>query len=336
MKVNRPTGDFGIGVVGVGKYLPGQRLESSEVEARCGLESGSIEKLTGIRSRFIVRDDEHASGMSAAAGRIALASANVDPSEVGIVLGCTASADYIFPAMACKVHQLLGTVNAVAYDLLANCTAFQIGVGTVADKMRADASINYGLVVGTAIQSRYLDWKDPNSAIYFGDGSGAAVLGKVPAGYGVIATDSVTNSSVYDAVRLRGGGSSFPLTSENIGLGLQYQEINGLEVWKQVVQFQPRVIRGALTKAGKSIDDVDFFIFHQANLKLIEYLMGKMRLPMSKTYTNVAEYGNTAEASIPIALCEAVEQKLVKRDQIVVVSGVGAGFTFGATVLRWY
>ena len=172
--------------------------------------------------------------------------------------------------------------------------------------------------------------------MYFGDGAGAAVLGRVPQGYGILSSEVFSNPKVFDSVRLRGGGSSYPLRPENVNDGLQYYEINGLEVWKQVVQYQPTVIRRALEKIGKTTEDVDFFVFHQANLRLIEYLMGKMKQPMNKTYTNVAEIGNTADASLAITLCDAVKAGLIQRDSLVVISGVGAGFIFGATVICWY
>lgn len=328
--------EYGIGILGLGRYLPKKALENSEVESLAGLPVGSIEKKTGVKSRYIVEEGETASAMSASSGEQALLRAGVKPEDLDLILGCTFSPDYLTPAMACKVHQLLGAKKAAAFDLLANCTAFQVGLSVASEKMYFDPSLNYSLVLGTAIQSRFIDWRDPNSAIYFGDGSGAAVLGKVPPGYGVLSTANFTNSSVYEAVRIRGGGSSFPLRQENIAEGLQYYEINGMEVWKQVVQNQPTVIKKALEKIGKSVSDVDFFIFHQANLNLIEFLMGKLKLPMTKTFTNVAEIGNTGEASMVIALNDAMQLGLIKRDMIVVVSGVGAGFTFGATVMRWY
>jgi 3-oxoacyl-[acyl-carrier-protein] synthase-3 len=123
---------------------------------------------------------------------------------------------------------------------------------------------------------------------------------------------------------------------ENVGEGLQYYEMNGMEVWKQVIQYQPKVIRGALAKIGKTVEDVDFFIFHQASLRLIEYLMARIHQPMERTYTNAATIGNTADASLALALAGAVSEGRIQRDDLVVVSGVGAGFTFGATVLRWY
>jgi 3-oxoacyl-[acyl-carrier-protein] synthase-3 len=230
---------------------------------------------------------------------------------------------------------LIGARTAGAFDLLANCTGFQVGISVASDWMRMDPSVEYGLVVGTAVQSPFIDWTDPES-IYFGDGAGAAVLGRVPAGYGILARDLYTNPVVFDSVRLRGGGSSHPMRPENVGDGLQYYEMNGMEVWKQVIQYQPRVIKGALAKIGKTADDVDFFIFHQANLRLIEFLMARMHQPMDRTYTNVATIGNTADASLALALAGAVKAGRIGRDALVVISGVGAGFTFGATVVRWY
>jgi len=326
----------GIGILGLGKCLPSKRLSNAQVEEWTKLAPGFIEARTGVKNRFVVEDGETASGMSAEAAKQALEMAGISAERLGIIVGCTFSPDYLTPAMACKVHGLLGAKNAFAFDLLANCTAFQVGTTMAADKMACDPLIEYGLILGTAIQSRFINWSDANSAMYFGDGAGAAVLGPVPQGYGILASANFTNSAVYEAVRIRGGGSSFPLTAANIGENLQFYEINGMEVWKQVVQNQPIVIRRALDKIGKTVNDVDLFIFHQANLNLIEYLMGKMKLPMSRTFTNVAEIGNTGEASMVIALNEAVRAGLVQRDSLVLISGVGAGFTFGATVIRWH
>jgi 3-oxoacyl-[acyl-carrier-protein] synthase-3 len=328
--------DTGIGVVGVGRYVPAKVVTNEDVERSTGIPAATIVEKTGVVRRYIAEDDETASGMSAHAARQALQSAGVTADQLGLVVGCTFTGDYVYPAMACKVQGLIGANNAGAFDVMANCTGFQVGLGVAADRMRADATITHSLVVGTALQSRYINWSDPESAMYFGDGSGAAVLGRVPTGYGVLASELFTNPIVFDAVRLRGGGSSHPMRADNVHLGLQYYEMNGLEVWKQVIQFQPRVIRRVLEKIGKTTTDVNFFIFHQANLRLIEFLMAKMKQPMTKTFTNVAEIGNTADASLAIALADAVQAGRLKRGDLVVISGVGAGFTFGATALRWY
>lgn len=327
--------EFGISIIGVGGYVPTNPVTNEQLASTTGLTAEQILQRTGIEFRYVVGAGETASGISAEAARDAIAMAGIEPDRLGLVVGCTYSGDYVLPAMACRVAGLVGAKNAGAFDLMANCTGFQVGISVAADWMRQDPAVEYGLVVGTAVQSPYINWRDPES-IYFGDGAGAAVLGRVPPGYGILARDLYTNPVVYDAVRLRGGGSSHPMRPENIDEGLQYYEMNGLEVWKQVIQYQPRVIRGALAKIGKTVEDVDFFIFHQASLRLIEYLMARIHQPLEHTYTNAATIGNTADASLALALAGAVMEGRIRRDDLVVVSGVGAGFTFGATVLRWY
>jgi len=326
----------GVSVIGVGKYVPAKMINNKMLQEWTGVPAQKIMENIGVETRFVVEDHETASGMSVIAARQAIEMAGIDPSQIGLIIGCSFTGDYVYPAMACKIQDLLKAKNAGAFDLMANCTGFQVGLSVASDRMACDPKIEYALVIGTALQSRFINWSDPNSAIYFGDGAGAAVLGRVQSGYGFLSTEILTNGKVFDAVRMRGGGSSYPLRAENINDGLQYYELNGLEVWKQVVQYQPLVIERSLEKIGKKVQDVDFFIFHQANLRLIEYLMAKMKQPMSKTYTNVATIGNTADASIAIALCDAVRGGLIKRDDLVVLSGVGAGFIFGSTVMRWY
>lgn len=326
----------GIGVLGVGRYVPSRRVGNEQVAEWTGVSASTIEEKTGVVYRYIAADDETASGMAAEAARQALEMAGVDPASVGIIVACTFTGDYIYPAMACRVQKLIAAKNAGSFDIMANCTGFQVGLDVVASRMMVDNTIDYAIVVGAALQSRFINWSDADSAIYFGDGASAAVLGRVPENFGVIATDIYSNPAAFESVRMRGGGSSHPMRPENVGEGLQYYEIDGLEVWKQVVRYQPKSIRQALEKVGMTTDDVDFFIFHQANLRLIEYLMAKMKKPMTMTYTNVAEIGNTADASIGLALCDAVRAGALKRGDVVVVSGVGAGFTFGTSVLRWY
>lgn len=326
----------GVGVLGTGRYVPEKVLSNELIETQCGLPPGDILAKTGIGKRHVAEDHETASSMSAECAVQALQAANVAPEEIGLIICCTFSGDYIYPALACKVQELIGAKNAGSFDIMANCTSFQVGLTVASDRMKCDPTIGYALVIGVALQSRYINWSDPETAIYFSDGAGAAVLGRVPEGYGVLASDLFTNSKVFEAVRLRGGGSSHPLRPENVAEGLQYYEMNGMEVWKQVMQNQPKAVKRVLEKIGKGTDDVDFFVFHQANKNLIDYLMARMKQPLSKTLTNVEEFGNTADASLAIALNDAVVKGLIKRDSLVVISGVGAGFTFGATAIRWY
>ncbi len=330
------TDTAGVGILGTGRYIPEKTLSNELIEKQCGLEPGSILAKTGIKRRHIAEDHETASSMSVECGRQALKAANIEPEQIGLIICCTFTGDYVYPALACKVQELIGAKNAGSFDLMANCTSFQVGLTVASDRMKCDPTIGYALVIGVALQSRYIDWSDPESAIYFSDGAGAAVLGPVPAGYGVLASDLFTNSRVFEAVRLRGGGSSHPMRPENISAGLQYYEMNGMEVWKQVMQFQPKAIKRVLAKIDKTTDDVDFFIFHQANQNLIHFLMGRMKQPLEKTLINVDEIGNTADASLAVALHDAVVAQKIKRDDLVVITGVGAGFTFGAAAIRWY
>jgi 3-oxoacyl-[acyl-carrier-protein] synthase-3 len=325
-----------IGVLGTGSYIPQKLMENTEVEKICGLEHGVIEEKTGIKKRYIANEEESASFMAYKAALEAIDAAGITVEQVDLIVCCTFTADYVYPALSCKVQQLLRAKNAGCFDLMANCTGYQVGLSVAGDKMKCDNSIKYSLVIGVAKQSCYIDWTNPDTAMYFGDGAGASILGEVPKGHGIIASELITNSNVYESVRLRGGGSNHPLRSENVNDGLQYYELNGLEVWKQVMQFQPTVIKKLLKKMNKSLSDVDFIVFHQANKKLIEFLMARMRLPLTKTIMNIEEIGNTADASLAIALHTAVTQDKLKSGDLVIVSGVGAGFTFGATAITWH
>ena len=328
--------DYGIGVIGTGKYIPKKLISNEQIEMWTGLPFGTIVEKTGIETRFIAEDNETASSMSSFAAKKAIKSAGLKPEDINLIICATFTGDYRYPALACKVQKDILAKNAGAFDLMANCTGFQVGLSIASDKMLVNPDIKYSLVIGTALQSRFINWKDPNSSIYFGDGAGAAVLGHVPSEYGLLATDIFSNPSAFESVRLRGSGSSYPMGEKNENPKLNYYEINGLEVWKQLIQYQPIAIKNSLAKIKLDVNDVDLFIFHQANLLLIEYLMAKMKLPMDKTVTNVAKYGNTADASLAIVLNDALNQNKIHRDNIVVVSGVGAGFIFGSSVFRWY
>lgn len=327
---------YGIGILGVGKYIPRKCITNEQIYKWTGVTVAEIVKKIGIDTRYIVEDEEKASDMATTAALEALTSAGVDAEKLGLILGCNYTGDYLFPAMACKVQANLKAWNAGAYDILANCTSFQVGLANASEKMYFDPTIQHSLVIGTALQSRYIDWQDANTAMYCGDGAGAALLGKVPRGYGIITNEIISNGRVFEATRLRGGGASHIINQDNVNNGLGFFEMNGMEVWKQVIQWQPKVIKRSLEKANLKIEDVDYFIFHQANLNLIEYLLGKMKVSLDRTHITVQKYGNTADASLPITLCEAVNLNKIKRDDIVVISGVGAGFIFGSTVLRWY
>lgn len=327
---------MGVGIVGVGKYLPETLITNEELQSSTGMLANDIVAKTGIETRRRAGENEVFSDMALKAAEQALESAGIQAEDIGLIITCSFTGDYVYPASSCRIQERLKAVNAGAFDIMANCTGFQVGLGVASDRMKVDRTIDYVLLIGGALQSRFINYSDANSAIYFGDGVGAAVLGRVPEGYGIISHDVRADGRAFDAVRLRGGGSSHPISADNVNEGLQYYEIVGLEVWKQVVSNLPKSLDRAMRKISKTVENVDFFVFHQANLRLIEFLMGKMRRQMTDTYTNVERYGNTADASQAIALCDAVNAGKLKRGDLVAVSGVGAGFVFGTTIIRWY
>ena len=218
---------------------------------------------------------------------------------------------------------------------MANCTGFQTGLDIAFEKIKTSNHIDKILVVAVAMQSRYIDWRDKNSAIYFGDGASAAIISKVSKNFGHLGSSLISNTKVYDAVRMRGGGSSFVTSNYLKKKNNQKYEISGLEVWKQVVTNQPKNIRLALKNARLKSTDIDYFIFHQANYNLIKFLMHRLEIPINKTFITANKYGNTADASIGITLHEAVKKKKIKKNDIVLISGVGAGFIFGTTIVKW-
>lgn len=326
----------GITISGVGHHLP-ESFEDNETLCRqLDVSPDWIIEKTGIERRYIAAAEDSASGFSVEAARKAIAMARVPPDEVDLIIVCTFSGDYIFPPVSAKVQRDLGATNAQIFDLQANCTGFLTGLTAASDRMRVDPTVRNALVIGVELCTRYIDRTDVNTAIYLGDGAGAAVLSRSGPEHGILASAFHTDSSNYEAVRMRGGGSSYGMIGRAYDPKVDLMEMNGVAVWKQAITHLPKVIRKACEKSGVDLDEVDFMLFHQANYNLIEYIVLKMRIGMDKTYTNVREVGNTGAASLAIAMSEAVEKRLLKNGDIVVLAAVGAGFNFGASVWRWH
>lgn len=324
----------GITIIGAGHRI-GDIVQDNEELCR-GLEvtpEWIVEK-TGIQRRFLAAPEQNASDYALSASRDALANAGIENTEIDLIVCCTYSADYLFPPLSAKLHSELGVVGGQIFDLQVNCGGFVSGMTLAAERMICDAEIRNALVVGVELNSRFIDPRDVNTSIYHSDGSGAVVLGRAP-GYGMISSAFHTDSSNYESVRLRGGGSSFPLKNRTFDPQTDVMELNGIATWKQAITHLPPTIRSACTKAQILPEDIDFFVFHQANYNLIDYLMKKMRRDMSSTYTNVQRIGNTGAASVPIALSEAMKLGLIAQDAIVGFAAVGAGFNFGASIWRW-
>jgi 3-oxoacyl-[acyl-carrier-protein] synthase-3 len=326
----------GVTISGAGHHLPTQ-IEDNETLCR-NLEvtpDWIIEK-TGIKRRYIALPEDKASDYATQAALKALAMSGVAASDIALIIVCTFSGDYIFPPVSAKVQQALQATGAQIFDLQANCAGFVTGLTVASDRMKVDPEVRHALVIGVEMNSRYIDRSDVNSAIYMSDGAGAVVLSACAEDEGILGSAFFTDSSNFEAVRMRGGGSSFSfIDKRTFDPAVDYMEMNGIATWKQAITHLPKVIRRACEKSAISPSEVDFLIFHQANFKMIEYIVKKMGYGMSKTFTNVEEIGNTGAASVGIALSEAVSKNCLKEGQLIVLAAVGAGFNFGASVWRW-
>lgn len=324
-----------VSIIGVGHHLPQEVVDNVSLCRDLDVTPEWIVEKTGIERRGIAGPDDTAWGFSVAAARQALEMAGITPAQLGMLICCTFSGDYQFPPLSTKVAQQLAAANAQTFDLQANCSGFVAGLTTASDRMRVDPTVGYALVIGVELCTRYIDRKDANTAIYLADGAGAAVLGPVEAGQGIQASAFHTDASNYEAVRLRGGGAAFANNGRPFDAAVDLMEMNGIATWKQAITHLPPTLRRACAKAAVEVKELDFVVFHQANLRLIEYLVRKLGLGMDKTYTNVARIGNTGSASVAIALSEAVRAGHLRPGDLVGFAGVGAGFNFAASVWRW-
>lgn len=327
----------GLTILGVGHHLAPNVDDNQTLCRNLEVTPAWIVEKTGIQRRYLAGPEDTASDFAAKAAAQAMAMAGVSADQIDLIIGCTFSADYIYPPLSAKLHQLLQAKNAQIFDLQANCTGFLTGLTVATDRMRADPTVRYALVVGVELLSRYIDRTDVNTAIYLSDGAGAAVIGRVAdPTVGIHASAFYTDSSNYEAVRMRGGGSSFPLHHRAWDPAIDLMEMNGIATWKQAITHLPPVIRRACEKSGVDSKDVDFLVFHQANLRLIEYIVRKMGYGLAKTYTNVQDVGNTGAASLAIALSMAVAEGRLRDGDRVLLAAVGAGFNFGASVWTWH
>ena len=328
--------NYGIGIISTSHYIPKYVQTNEELcKVMTDVTPDWILSKTGIKRRFIASSEESTSSMATEATLEAISKCNIQPEDIGLIVVATFSPDYMFPPVSAKIQKNLKATNAQIIDINTNCTGFVTALTVASDRMKADETVKYAVVIGAELHTRFINPKDKETAIFFSDGAGVAILGQVDEGDGVIKSSFKTDSSTYESVRYRGGGSSYPFINREFDESIDFIEMNGLATWKQAITNLPIVIKDVCKKADLNVEDIDFCIFHQANLNLIQYVMGKLKIPIEKTYTNVEEIGNTGSASIGIALSEAMDKGLIKKDNYVLFAGVGAGFNFGASIWKF-
>ena len=322
-------------IVGWGKYVPSQVLTNDDLAKMVDTSDDWIRARTGIVERRIADPRETTSTMSIKAARAALQVADVTPERLDLIIVTTATPDYLFPATACLVQDALGARRAGAFDVLAGCSGFVYGLGVGSQLIISGAYENV-LVIGAETLSRIMDWTDRNTCVLFGDGAGALLLQASDAPGGVLSFTLGADGSGGDLLMLPGGGSRHPASAETVAQKLHYARMNGREVFRFATRIMGQAAKETIQAAGLKIDDVDLFIPHQANIRIIQSAAKQLRLPMDKVFVNLDRYGNTSCASIPVAFCEAIEEERIKPGDHLVLVSFGAGLTWAAAVVQWH
>lgn len=323
-----------VGILGMGHYVPEKILTNFDLEKMVETSDQWITERTGIKQRHIAAPEEATSDLCYNAAMVALKDAGVAPEELDLVIVATASPDHVFPSTACLVQDRIGAKNAAAFDLAAGCSGFVYSLG-VASQMIATGLYKHALIIGAETLSRIMNWSDRNTCVLFGDGAGAAVLGPVEEGYGVLGIDMGADGSGGKYLIQPAGGSRNPASSETVEANDHTIHMNGPEVFKFAIQIMGKTAKRALAKANMKAEELDMLFPHQANLRIISSAAKRLKMPMDKVWVNVDKYANTSAASIPIALCEAQAAGALKKGDNILLDGFGAGLTWASIVLKW-
>lgn len=325
MAINRSV------VRGVGAYLPKRIVTNAELAKRIDTSDDWIVERTGIKQRHIAADDELTSDLGIAAARQALIRAGIDPVEIDLVICATATPDRTFPATAVRIQAGLGISKGAAFDVQAVCSGFVFAMAT-ADNFLKTGQFKRALVIGAETFSRILDWEDRTTCVLFGDGAGAVVLEAQPQlgtreDRGILASQIRSDGRFEELLYVDGGPGSTRTTG--------FLRMNGREVFRHAVQKISGVIEETLVMTGYAPEEIDLFVPHQANQRILDGIAKKLGIPPSRIMMTLDKHGNTSAASIPLALNQAFEERRVKEGSLVLMEAMGGGFTWGAVLLRW-
>jgi 3-oxoacyl-[acyl-carrier-protein] synthase-3 len=329
---------MGVRITGVGAYVPDKRVTNDELARRVDTSHEWISSRTGILERRVSAPDEAPSDMACQAALRCLESAGVDRSAVDLIIVACASPDQIQPAVACLVQEKLGVAEGrcPAFDVNSVCAGFVFALNVAQSMMlSAPEQFRHALVVGTDAFSKILNWDDRRSCVYFGDGAGAVLLSQSDGDERRMRFRLGSDGRGSRSIEVPAGGTRRPVDHEVLERRLHKFRMDGPKVWDFAVEMVPRTIRRLLADHDLSLEDVDLMVLHQSNLRMIEAIMQDLGQPMEKTVTTVESYGNTAAASIPITLHEAMESGRLQPGSRVVLCGFGGGLSWGAALLEW-
>ena len=314
-------------IIGTGSYLPEKILTNQDLESMVDTSDEWIRTRTGITQRHIAGDGQTASDLAMYASQNAMKAAGVTSKDIDLIIVATTTPDMVFPSTACILQNKLGIENCPAFDVQAVCSGFVYALAT-ADMFVSSGKCRNALVVGSEIYSKIIDWSDRSTCVLFGDGAGAVVLSqsKEP---GILSTHLHASGSYSNILSVPGSISGGKIQ------GNPYINMEGNTVFKFAVKVLEEVVQEAVSKNNLQTTDIDWLIPHQANIRIIQSTAKKLGIPMDKVVVAVDKHGNTSAASIPLALDIAVRDGRIQSDQLVLLEGVGGGFTWGAVLLRW-
>jgi 3-oxoacyl-[acyl-carrier-protein] synthase-3 len=323
-----------VSIVGTGSYVPEKVLTNDDLSRIVDTSDEWITTRTGIKERRIAAEGEQTSDMATKAALKALEQAKVAPEEIDLILVATATPDMLFPATACFVQKKIGACNAACLDISAACAGFLFGI-EIAQQFITSHTHDVVLVIGAEKLTSITNWTDRNTCVLFGDGAGAAVLCHRGSTHGVVSTHIGSDGQFTDILFMPGGGSRCPITAENAHMNLATIHMTGKEVYKQAVIAMLSAAQKALDQAGLTIDDISCVIPHQANLRIIEGIADRLKIPIERFYVNLDKYGNTSAAAVAIALDEANRSGRIKPGDFILMVVFGGGLTWASTIIEW-
>jgi 3-oxoacyl-[acyl-carrier-protein] synthase-3 len=321
-------------ITGWGMSVPEKVLTNDDLATIVETNDKWIRERTGIGERRIAAKNQTTASLATEAAINALRVAKLPPTELDLIIVATSSPEHLFPSTASLVQDRLGAEKAGAFDLSAACTGFIYAVSMASQSIRSGA-IKSALIIGSETLSRLVDWSDRSTCILFGDGAGAFVLQASEQPGGVLSSVLRSDGSGGDLLTIPAGGSAKPASQATIDAGLHFIRMNGNEVFRFATRVMAAASQEAMDKAGLKVEDIELIVPHQANLRIIQAAARGLKLPMERFMVNIERYGNTSTASIPIAVCEAVESGLLKNGDNTVLVGFGAGLTWGSLALQW-
>ncbi|MFH0877362.1 MAG: beta-ketoacyl-ACP synthase III [Candidatus Omnitrophota bacterium] len=322
-----------IGIIGLGSYVPKKVLTNRDLEGMVDTSDEWIITRTGIKERRIADAHESTSVLASEAAKEALRHAKIKPEDIELIIVATITPDYQFPATACLIQNNLGAKHAACFDISAACAGFVYGL-VMAQHLLAGGLYKNALVIGAEKLSGVTDWKDRNTCVLFGDGAGAAVLAPVKDG-GLIGSYLGSDGSLSELLLIPAGGSRNPTTKKTVDERLHFIRMRGNEVFKLAVKIMSDAACKALKQCDLGVEDIDCFIPHQANMRILDAVARKMGLPLEKIFFNVASYGNMSSASTAVALAEAYQANRIQPGSSVVLDAFGAGLVWGSCVIQW-